>query len=38
MPSLRTFNHDTSLTVGPGWDNVTGLGTPNSGWLIAISP
>jgi subtilase family serine protease len=24
-----TFGTDTSLTTGPGWDNVTGLGTPN---------
>jgi subtilase family serine protease len=23
------FGADTSLTTGPGWDNVTGLGTPN---------
>jgi subtilase family serine protease len=33
--SVRTFDQDTSLTVTPGWDNVTGLGTPNSGWLTA---
>lgn len=24
-----TFGTDTSLTAGPGWDNVTGVGTPN---------
>jgi len=24
-----TFGTDTSLAAGPGWDNVTGLGTPN---------
>jgi subtilase family serine protease len=24
-----TFGTDTSLTVGPGWDNVTGYGQPN---------
>ena len=23
------FGTDSSLTTGPGWDNVTGLGTPN---------
>jgi subtilase family serine protease len=23
------FGADSSLTTGPGWDNVTGLGTPN---------
>ncbi|HMC39482.1 MAG TPA: hypothetical protein VKI19_07455 [Acidimicrobiales bacterium] len=31
--SVRTFDQDSSLTVNPGWDNVTGLGTPNTGWL-----
>lgn len=34
--SVRTFNQDTSLDVGPGWDEVTGLGSPNAGWLTAI--
>ena len=34
--SVRTFNQDTSLSVGPGWDDVTGLGTPNAGWLSAL--
>lgn len=24
-----SFGIDTSLTVTPGWDNVTGYGTPN---------
>ncbi len=24
-----SFGTDSSLTVGPGWDNVTGMGTPN---------
>jgi subtilase family serine protease len=23
------FGNDSSLTTGPGWDNVTGMGTPN---------
>ena len=26
-----TFGTDSSLTVGPGWDNVTGYGTPDFG-------
>jgi len=26
-----TFGVDTSLSAGPGWDQATGLGTPN-GW------
>ena len=34
--SVRTFNQDSSLDVGPGWDNVTGLGSPNVGWLTAV--
>jgi subtilase family serine protease len=31
--SLRTMNMDTSLEVMPGFDDVTGLGTPN-GWAF----
>lgn len=26
---IITFGTDSGLTVGPGWDDVTGLGTPN---------
>jgi len=26
---VLTFGTDSSLTTGDGWDNVTGLGTPN---------
>jgi subtilase family serine protease len=26
---VLTFGTDSSLTTAPGWDNVTGLGTPN---------
>jgi len=26
---VLTFGTDSSLNVGEGWDNVTGLGTPN---------
>ena len=36
--SVRTFDQDSSLTTGPGWDNVTGVGTPDSGWLTATPP
>ena len=28
------FGLDTSLTTGPGWDNVTGLGTPNGASFV----
>jgi subtilase family serine protease len=34
--SVRTFNQDESLTVAPGWDDVTGLGSANTGWLTAV--
>jgi subtilase family serine protease len=30
-----TFGTDSSLTTGPGWDNVTGLGTPAGAKFIA---
>jgi len=29
-----TFGTDSSLATGPGWDNVTGLGTPNGEHFI----
>ena len=29
-----TFGTDTSLTTGPGWDDVTGLGTPNGAGFV----
>ncbi len=31
--SVRQFNMDSSLTTGPGWDNVTGLGSPKPAWV-----
>jgi subtilase family serine protease len=36
--SVRTFDQDSSLVVTPGWDDVTGLGSPNAGWLTSVSP
>jgi len=30
-----SFGTDTSLITGPGWDNVTGLGTPNGASFVA---
>ena len=30
-----TFGTDSSLTTNPGWDNVTGWGTPNGATFIA---
>jgi subtilase family serine protease len=35
--SVRTFNQDSSLAIAPGYDLVTGIGVPNTGWLTAIS-
>jgi subtilase family serine protease len=34
---LRTLNQTQSLATGPGYDDVTGLGTPNAGMLAALS-
>jgi subtilase family serine protease len=34
--SVRTFGQDSSLKVAKGWDNVTGIGSPNGSWLTAI--
>jgi subtilase family serine protease len=34
--SVRTFNHDSSLTVTRGWDDVTGLGSPNTAWFDVL--
>jgi subtilase family serine protease len=31
---VLTFGTDTSLVTGPGWDNVTGVGTPNGGDFV----
>jgi subtilase family serine protease len=31
--SVRLFNKDSSLAIAPGWDNVTGVGSPNPKWL-----
>jgi subtilase family serine protease len=28
--SVRTFDQDSSLTTNPGWDDVTGVGSPTS--------
>jgi len=36
--SVRTFGADSSLQVKQGYDEVTGVGSPNSGWLSAFGP
>ena len=34
--SVRTFNQDSSLTVTPGWDDVTGNGVPTPKFITAF--
>jgi len=34
---IITYGHDTSLTVHPGWDNVTGYGEPNGSAFLAAA-
>jgi subtilase family serine protease len=36
--SVRTFNQDSSLSISTGWDDVTGVGSPNPGWLTSVAP
>ena len=35
--SVRTFGQDSSLSLGTGWDETTGLGTPNAKFLTSIN-
>ena len=34
--SVRTFDHDSSLQTTKGYDEVTGIGVPGTGWLTAL--
>ena len=34
--SVRLFDQDSSLAVGPGWDDVTGVGSPTVKWLSVL--
>jgi subtilase family serine protease len=34
--SVRTFDQDSSLTTGPGWDDVTGVGSPTARYFDAF--
>ena len=36
--SVRTFNQDSSLKLAPGWDDVTGVGSPNVNWVKRTVP
>jgi subtilase family serine protease len=33
--SVRTFNQDSTLALATGWDPVTGIGSPNAGFINA---
>ena len=35
--SVRTFNQDSSLTTGKGWDDVTGVGAVTARYIAAVS-
>ena len=35
--SVRTFDQDSSLFTAPGWDDVTGLGSPTASYIAAMS-
>jgi hypothetical protein len=34
--SVRTFDQDSSLTTGPGWDDVTGVGSVTARYLRSL--
>jgi subtilase family serine protease len=36
--SVRTFDQDSTLPTATGWDAVTGIGSPNTGWLTSLAP
>jgi len=35
--TVRTFNQDSSLAITKGWDDVTGIGSPNARWITSVS-
>jgi subtilase family serine protease len=35
--SVRTFDDDSSLWTAPGWDPVTGIGTPNATYITSYA-
>lgn len=37
VSSVRTFDQDSSLTTGRGWDDVTGVGAPTARYLATAS-
>jgi subtilase family serine protease len=37
LTSVRTFDQDSSLTTGKGWDQVSGLGSPTASYIAAMN-
>lgn len=37
VTSVRTFNQDSSLTTGDGWDQVSGVGSPTAAYIGAVN-
>jgi hypothetical protein len=37
VDSVRTFGQDSSLTLGRGWDQTTGLGTISDRFVTALA-
>jgi subtilase family serine protease len=35
--SVRTFDQDSSLATGPGWDDVTGVGSPTAAYIALVN-
>jgi subtilase family serine protease len=35
--SVRTFNQDSSLTTGRGWDDVSGVGSPTGAYITLVN-
>ena len=37
LTSVRTFNQDSSLKTGTGWDQVSGLGSPTAAYIATVN-
>ena len=35
--TVRTFNQDSSLTTGTGWDDVSGVGSPTAAYIALVN-
>ncbi len=36
-PTVRTFDTDSSLDTGKGWDDVSGVGAPTPAFISAVN-